>query len=138
MVVVIFLLGALAMFLGIPVRDAIEHQTLKTWLLEKSIWATILFGFCFAVMMFVKPEGLNFLSGSLYALIFYLSIIGVFVLPTSVWIISVYAFGYIYWFIGGKRKLSVGPLDEPKYGPTKSEANRPRRNRFGKRSDDAD
>ena len=99
MLILILLFGALAMLLGVRVRDSIERQTLNTWLFKTSIWATVVFGVCLAIMTSIKPEGLGFILGSLYVLVYFVGVIGVFALPVLIWIISIYAFGYLYWLI---------------------------------------
>lgn len=128
-------------FLGFVAKDNIERGTLRTWYLEKSIWASFILGapvIFLAVNPIIPGECADHgpVVGTLLAVVFFLSVAGVFLLPVFGAVILVYAFGYLFWLVGGRRRIQ--PSDPPQPASTTDSTGATTRSdqrSFGKRED---
>lgn len=86
------------------VKDRLAEGALNTSLLHRSIWAAFVFGGSLAILPSQIGGNQGAFTGLLYALAFYVGLIGVVVLPFIILIIASYLFGYLFWFIGGRAR----------------------------------
>jgi hypothetical protein len=110
------------------VKDRLAEGKLNTAPLHRSIWASFLFGGSLAILPGQIGGNEGSFIGMFQAIAFYLSLIGVVVLPFVALIIASYSFGYLFWVIGGRARTlrSEGPSE-------KVVSERPKV-RFGKRN----
>jgi hypothetical protein len=103
-IAVVFIAIIIVLPFAFHVKDSLARGTLNTSPLQRSTWAAVVFGFCLATLASYKPENHDALTGSLYALVFYVGVIGVFVLPFLLLIIASYLFGYLFWSMSGRKR----------------------------------
>jgi hypothetical protein len=133
LLVMIALAGAFAMMMGIHVRDILKYGTLTTGILTKSIWAALIFACCAALITTVELDRGDAVTGSLYVVVYFIGVVGMFALPVLLWIIAMYSFGYLYWIIGG-RKRNVALPAPVNAAPGDAKGVKGPDNPFGKRS----
>jgi hypothetical protein len=128
-IVVVSIAIAITFPFALHVMDSLKRGTFNTTLLQQAIWAAVIAGSCVATMASYKPGGRDVFTGSLYVLVYFVGVIGVLASPFIGWILASYLLGYIFWRIGGRKRIFKTNETSPSGGLEKDH-----RMTFGKRN----